>query len=266
MKKVLNIAIFCLASLGLCMAQTQAVSREAGFFTASAYAFGSTAPGVKVIIGSTGTGSQTYTMAKSSVSLADGRTVFPFSTTAPILFMDGSPETVTPSAVSGCTSDATVCTITATVSNAHGQGAIVGSGTFGMQEAVNDANNFGGGTVVADQSWFLLGGTKAIIVAMVSTTPKVWVLDNSNGAPMWVGKSGTAAAAYSYVNNDQVFTVTLSGGAATKTLSQTYGTAPICVATDKTAANAVSAQPTTTTVVFAGTTTDVIQVYCQLQK
>jgi hypothetical protein len=42
----------------------------------------------------------------------------------------------------------------------------------------------------------------------------------------------------------------------------TYATAPICFATDQTAAAAVKATATTTTVTLAGTSTDVISLSC----
>jgi hypothetical protein len=63
-------------------------------------------------------------------------------------------------------------------------------------------------------------------------------------------------------NGDAVFTVTLSGGTATKTFTTAYGSAPVCVGTDQTAAAAVKIAPTTTTAVVTGTSTDVIAVGC----
>lgn len=55
---------------------------------------------------------------------------------------------------------------------------------------------------------------------------------------------------------------TLAGGTGTVTFATAYTIAPICVATDTTAAAAVRVAPTTTTVVFTGTTTDVISYLC----
>jgi hypothetical protein len=66
----------------------------------------------------------------------------------------------------------------------------------------------------------------------------------------------------SVANGDAIFTVTLSGGTATKTFTTAYGSAPVCVGTDQTAAAAVKIAPTTTTAVVTGTTTDVISVAC----
>jgi hypothetical protein len=57
-------------------------------------------------------------------------------------------------------------------------------------------------------------------------------------------------------------TVTLSSGAGSHTFGAAYGTAPICVGTDTTAANAVKVTSSTTAVTIAGTTTDVIAWVC----
>jgi len=268
MKKAMSMIIFLAASLGLCFAQTQSISREAGFFTASAYGQWN----VPVSTGNAATGSASIVLQWGSVILPDGREIVPFSTSAPIIVDIGAAqETVTPTAVSGCIKGRSAvafqtCTITASFSNLHGQGALVQSGSFGLVEAITDANGLGGGTVVVDQSWFALGGTKTTITNVTAATPKVWVLDNSTGSPVWYGKSGTGSAAYSNSNNDMVFSVTLSGGAGSKTLSQTYAVAPSCQATDTTAAAATKAAPTTSTVVLGGTTTDVLNVHCDILK
>lgn len=57
-------------------------------------------------------------------------------------------------------------------------------------------------------------------------------------------------------------TVALSGGAATVTFKTPFANAPVCTANDQTAANAVKTAPTATTLVLAGTTTDVIAYHC----
>lgn len=56
--------------------------------------------------------------------------------------------------------------------------------------------------------------------------------------------------------------VALSGGAATVTFSKPFTNAPICIATDATAANAVRVNPTATTLALTGTTTDTIDYAC----
>jgi len=104
-----------------------------------------------VFTGFTGTGSQTMSMLYGYVTLPDGRPFVPFATNVPLIVDTGSnAETVTPSAVSGCyplNPNQGVCQVTATFSNAHGNGAIVVSGDQGIQEAINDAGANGGGVV-----------------------------------------------------------------------------------------------------------------------
>ncbi len=242
-------------------------SRGMGSFYAPNYNWGVGA--IRLSVGNTATGSQIVTMNASAVALPDGRVLLPFATNASLTFDTGAnAETITPSAVSGCSfpAAATGCTVTATFANTHGVGTPVMSGTFGLQEAINDANGFGGGNVVVDGAF---RGTNSTITGIVSTTPAVWVADERGPGPMtWYGKSGTGAAAYSASNNDISFQVTLAANTATKTLSQTYAVAPTCVATDFTTANLTKVAPTTTTVVVSDTVgaTDVMQVHCDIVK
>ena len=63
-------------------------------------------------------------------------------------------------------------------------------------------------------------------------------------------------------NGDLAGTVTLSGGSATKTFGTVYSSAPVCVASDQTAANAVKVTTTTTTATFTGTGTHVVAYVC----
>lgn len=123
--------------------------------------------------GGTGTGAQTYTLSIPNISIK-GRSFCPFAVNAPLLLGTGAnQETATPSAVANCivtSGGAVQATITITVNNPHGND-IVQSGTFGLQEALNDAAGFnpsfasGGGFVVADNLWGNLGGTEAMIAA-----------------------------------------------------------------------------------------------------
>lgn len=63
-------------------------------------------------------------------------------------------------------------------------------------------------------------------------------------------------------NSDMAGTITLASGTGTYTFTQTYATAPTCIGTDTTAANAVKLAATTTVLTFTGTTTDVINYVC----
>lgn len=101
-------------------------------------------------------------------ALVDGRTIFPFSVTAPVT-VDGDTETPTAVSAIACPSNAQAtngCTsITAAWAAGHPGGQNnVSSGTFGLQEAMNDANGYGGGTVAVDNTWF---GTDAMIQTSV---------------------------------------------------------------------------------------------------
>src|SRR5207245_10724846 len=120
------------------------------------------------------TGAQTATIFQGGgVTLKDGTLIYPFSSTAPLLWDVGqaNQENIATTSVSGCSTYTTTeppsCSITATFANTHGRGAIVKSGSFGLQEAINYANSQGGGVVVVDAQWKLDGGTDAILTAAV---------------------------------------------------------------------------------------------------
>ena len=108
--------------------------------------------------GFAGTGSQTLTVFQGGgVALQDGTVFYPFNVNAPLLVDAGQTngEVVTPTAISGCQTysqtEPPPCQITATFANAHGRGAIIKSGTLGLQEAINLANSLGGGLVTMDR-------------------------------------------------------------------------------------------------------------------
>jgi hypothetical protein len=154
-RKLLAIlATFALVVMGLTLATPAKaqqgparVNGPSGTYFASAYNQWSST----VAIGFTGTGSQTMSMLYGYVTLPDGRPFVPFSTNVPLQVDFGSnAEVVTPSAVSGCqplNPNQGVCQVTATFANAHGNGTFVSSGDFGIEEAILDAQNNGGGLV-----------------------------------------------------------------------------------------------------------------------
>src|ERR1700690_1257554 len=132
-------------------------SYVAGRFVARNYNY----TGVRIFSGNNAAGAATITLSQASVRLLDGRTIVPFSAggdntqgqpgpfPAIPIYVGAGPtwELVTPTAVSGCYvgSPQGVCSITATFANAHGQGEVVTSGSYFIQEALNDAGYFGGG-------------------------------------------------------------------------------------------------------------------------
>lgn len=75
-----------------------------------------------------------------------------------------------------------------------------------------------------------------------------------SGAPQI--KTNTAS------NTDLGGLITLSGGTGTYTFAGTYTSAPVCTASDKTAANAVGVSTSTTVLTLTGTSTDVINYIC----
>jgi hypothetical protein len=168
-------------------------------------------PGVRIFSGNTtGAGAATFALSAAGVRLADGRTIMPFSAgglnilgqpgafpAIPIIVGAGATrETVTPTAVSGCYIGAPQgsCQITATFLNAHGQGELVSSGSFGIQEAINDAAFWGGGEVNVDSSENLNFGASSVTAAVVAALPmpNVSIIDERNMTPVYWNPQGGA--------------------------------------------------------------------------
>jgi len=175
--------------------------------------------------GGTGTGAQTYILrVNSAIYLTrSGRRFMPLATNAPILF---DTETVTPSAVSCTTPEIPgTCTFTATVANTHASGSRIGSATFGLQEAINDAAQSGGGRVQVDALWSKYGGTSTIMAAanfQLNATfepASVFVEDWRSGQnSYWYGAPGLTL-----ISTPAALTKA-GGAAATLTTSTTGGT------------------------------------------
>lgn len=186
-------------------------SYVAGRFVARNYLY----PGIRISSGNNAAGAATISLSQASVRLPDGRTIVPFSAggyntqgqpgpfpAIPIYVGAGATrELVTPTAVSGCYVGAPQgnCQITATFANAHGQGEVVTSGSFGIQEALNDAGYFGGGMVEVDSSLnFVAGGSATITAAEVAAivVTNTSIEDTRGSAPLyWNITSGTTAIA-----------------------------------------------------------------------
>ena len=232
MKRILTITLFILFVLPAIsqVSPPSPQSRVAGRFVASNYGQWS----LPIYSFPAGTGSLTFTLSSSTVRLPDGRLTMPFNTNASIRV--GS-ETVTPSAVgTGCILNSTViggCSITATFSNAHSTSDQVLSATFGLQEALNDAGNSGGGAVTIDSAWTNAGGTTAIKNA--ATLPSsTGIEDVRTGAIS--GGTGTVTSV----------TFTGDGVVDSSTPSSAVTTTGTVTATIKTqTANTVLAGPTT---------------------
>jgi hypothetical protein len=134
--------------------------------------------GASVASGNSATGSQTITVCPAFQTLPDGRLFNPWSTAMSFTIdpAGGSSETLTPSAVSqvtapvGYSNQQNACeNVTATFSNTHGASLNplqIISGDQGIQEAISDAQNSGGGDV-----FFLIdSGTLTLSTSGANTT------------------------------------------------------------------------------------------------
>lgn len=96
-------------------------------------------------------GSATLMLASSSVVLPDGTTIMPFAVGSPLLVEDSTrTETIVPSAVS-CSLGSSSCSVTAVFRFSHPGHFSVTSGTFGLQEAINQQKNQGGLVLISPQ-------------------------------------------------------------------------------------------------------------------
>jgi hypothetical protein len=176
------IAGLLLAFSGASLAQnpqsTATLHRVGGMF----YSQGYVGWQAYVLSGNAATGSQSIIVAAqggSGIIVLPDQTAVPlatvFNTNTPISLNDANAETVTPSAVTigvcpagnlGVGGSNQCATITATFSNTHGAGALVGTGDAGIMEAVTDAGNQGGGLVY----WQVDTGIVTLNTGSVTTT------------------------------------------------------------------------------------------------
>lgn len=189
MKNFLYILLFVILMAGMTLAQQQPLA--GGVYVASQYYYGGSgnaASALKVAPGggTSSTGAGTLILSTGAVVLSNGRRIVPLNVNAPITIADATPETVTPTAVSCSTPDfPNTCSVTATFSFVHGAGAPITSGTFGLQEAINDAfQSNGGGIARVDSSWSFFGGTDAILKAAI-VYPSVAIEDIRNSIQYW---------------------------------------------------------------------------------
>lgn len=121
---------------------------------ARAFSFWQGGSGVMVTQGNGATGASTLTVAQCQITVGGGVPVSPFNTNAPITVLDGTNnETVTPTAVSPV-NVGNGCQITASFTYVHGTGAMIISGTYGLQEAINFIHTSQNGGIVIVSSNF----------------------------------------------------------------------------------------------------------------
>ena len=155
------------------------------------------------------------------VQLLDGYVFDPFNANAPITIGIGAQaETVTPTVVSysnaptGYGGPQQAAYLSVTTANAHGQGDPVTSGTFGLQEAINDCAAQGGGIVTVDTEWFGAGGTSTILAA--ATVPAGVFIENTVAGTLSATGAGGITAAYTATGAIalQPGTISLGGASA----------------------------------------------------
>ena len=182
------------------------ISRFAGLYDAAQFAYGtsiSEAPALQAVQGSTATGAYTLVCAPAVPFTGGGSTVLVTVNTPITVGSDSGFETVTPTAVS--TNNLGQILITATFTYAHGTGAQVRSGTYGLQEAAEFAKARGGGLVVLSPAWFSAqGGHSAGLTALVGqkslATSTYTVLDYSGvtGSKSYTAASGSVYASTAF--------------------------------------------------------------------
>lgn len=185
------------------------LSKFSGIRNAIDFAYGipgSGASALAVYTGNTATGAgNTITVTAGQFVTADGVTVLPFSTTAPITIGTGAQaETVTPTAVSNVTpGQAGTCVITANFTKIHYAGEPITSATVGMAEAVNHVHSKGGGLVAFDAAWVAAGGATSQFAGKTYSFTDTTLLDwrgTPNAKTAGMGKSWTVA------NNGDAYT------------------------------------------------------------
>ena len=154
----------CVLAASLAMAQNIPVAQSSGGsvisfgigkFVANEYNNYGGSQSSQIYTGNATTGSSTIQIRGGYIVLKDGRSIVPYAVGVPIVINDSQAELVTPTAVSGCYKSQgmnqdgvlVTCSVTASFTYLHGQGASILSGTGGAAEAANDAFNWGGGGV-----------------------------------------------------------------------------------------------------------------------
>lgn len=156
------------------------ITRFAGQYNALSFNYGGAGYGppdaIDVLQGNPSTGAGTVYVS-ASFTVDQGANAFsPFVVGQTIQIGRGAAlETVTLTAVGtptlvGPEPSAYSIALSAVFSYVHGYGDPVFSATYGLQEAINVAATFGGGTVKVDPQWYSSGGTAAMIQAAIIPT------------------------------------------------------------------------------------------------
>src|SRR6185437_16015430 len=180
MKKLLVLLLLVTAAFG------QSTPSGSFYVPNYTYGLGGPATGGRVYAGNSGPGLTSLTLYSATVALPNGHSIVPYATNTPIIIGTGATqETVTPTAVTGCYFGAPIggCSITANFSFAHIQGEFIATGTYGLQEAINDATASGGGTLIVDNTW---AGPTSLITSTVIGNTSVVIQDNRQGQTLYL--------------------------------------------------------------------------------
>jgi hypothetical protein len=188
------------------LAQQVPANRQAGDYIATAYNYDIDSSSY----GSYGIGSFTFPIStcQQALQFARSRNLDPFNTNASVLITDSfSPNTETVAFLSQTFSTG-FCVLSLAITHPH-TSYHLSSGTYGLQEAINDAAASGGGNVVVDTQW---RGTTAMITSAAGSSI-VSVTDNRTGSTLytWNGSTYTANTTVTSVGLTQtgnIFTIT----------------------------------------------------------
>lgn len=190
-----------------------ALSVFAGVANAWDFAFGVNIDVPALVVvggGALAGGTYSVTVALGPIITTDGRLAQVLSTHIPIQIGEGAAaETVTPSAVAYINDPlyGPCATITATYANAHGQGARVSTGDYGIGEAqLYVTGKWGGGLVSVSPALVQASGTAynavpAFIHTIVSASATATVLDwsGNTGATSYTAAVGSDLTATAHV-------------------------------------------------------------------
>lgn len=209
MKKYLVAFLLALFALPLIAQEVPSgaspLHRVGGTFYASAYNTWRS----QIIVGNSATGSQAITVGVPNagpipglVTLRDGYAFVPYAVNETLLVGIGAnQETVTVSAVSNCPPAGPVnpvaqCTLTATFANTHGAAEPIFSASAGIQEAIQDAANNGGGLVYIERDCGnVVLNTGGATTTITACTVPLNIL--AAGASTFVTTTITTTASYS---------------------------------------------------------------------
>jgi hypothetical protein len=155
----------------------------------------------RVVGGPYTTSNTQLVVSPANVVLSDGYTFEPWATTVPLSIGQGANnEALTPTAVSigACPTGygGTCATLTfSSLSYTHGSGDLVTSGTSGIEDAIYDASQNGGGDVL----WFVDCGALTLSTSSATNTLACKIPNNyvTGGVGALIGTTITTATSYS---------------------------------------------------------------------